>query len=413
MSRSTDQHREHSAGHRATARVIVVSSSRATGGDDESGALVTERLEGAGHRVLSRHVVPDEPARIRAALAEAVGDGKTDLLVFTGGTGVSRRDATPDTLRAHFDVELPGFGELFRALSFQEIGSAAMLSRATAGLVGPVAVFAVPGSPAACALALDKLILPELSHLLGELSKEGRRATPDVSTAPEAAVASSAETLHPPEAEPPPPPTGRLGEIGGGRFEVKSEEVVSKAPPTPAPEPDAMPPAGWRRAVYDIEGEVALGEREELPWELEKISPIVDVLHTAGQVGVLKLKRGQKFSVYGWPDLQRPTSRVVAIGWGQPVAEVLALHRHPHLAGTCIEESRGFLPHAGENVAATCEQVTGRAPKDTSGSLFAISSGTVWIKRGSRVIKWDGKKETDDGAPSQVLASLLLHWSNK
>jgi molybdenum cofactor biosynthesis protein B len=117
---------------------------------------------------VGRKVVKDEPSEIRAAIDEAKAAGAR-AIVLTGGTGIGSRDGTIEVVRALFQKELPGFGELFRMLSFHEIGSAAMLSRATAGTFDGVIAFALPGSPKAVRLALEKLVLPELGHAVREL----------------------------------------------------------------------------------------------------------------------------------------------------------------------------------------------------------------------------------------------------
>ena len=164
------------AGHRreAPARVptaILTVSDTRTLETDTGGALAGELLAAAGHPVVSRAIVRDEPDAIRAAALAALGEPLVRALVVTGGTGVAPRDVTPDALEPLFERTIPGFGELFRMLSWEEIGSAALLSRASAGLRGGRVVFVVPGSRGAVRLALEKLILPELGHLAGEATK--------------------------------------------------------------------------------------------------------------------------------------------------------------------------------------------------------------------------------------------------
>jgi molybdenum cofactor biosynthesis protein B len=162
---------EHKAHAPATVSTFVVTCSDTREvASDESGRALREGLEAAGHGIAGYKVVKDDPDAIRVALAEAVEAGARAVL-FNGGTGVGRRDCTVETLRALFEKELPGFGELFRALSYQQIGSAAMLSRATAGTYRGMIVFAMPGSPQAVKLALGALILPELGHVVRELMR--------------------------------------------------------------------------------------------------------------------------------------------------------------------------------------------------------------------------------------------------
>jgi molybdenum cofactor biosynthesis protein B len=135
---------------------------------DRGGPLVVELLEAAGHRCLDRRIVPDDAARIRAAIEEIAGRGDTDAVLLTGGTGIAERDQTFETISALLTKTMPGYGELFRMLSFHEIGPAAMLSRAIGGLCGKTLILTMPGSPAAVRLAMAKLIGPELGHLIRE-----------------------------------------------------------------------------------------------------------------------------------------------------------------------------------------------------------------------------------------------------
>jgi molybdopterin adenylyltransferase len=160
----------HGAKQQLCAAVITVSDTR-TMADDSGGALLVELLEGAGHRVLDRRIVPDEVDAIRAAVDAAVMRDDVHAVLLTGGTGIAARDVTPEALLPILDRVIPGFGELFRSLSYQQIGSAAMLSRAIAGIVRGRVVVALPGSRAAIRLALEELLLPELPHLAAEAAK--------------------------------------------------------------------------------------------------------------------------------------------------------------------------------------------------------------------------------------------------
>jgi molybdenum cofactor biosynthesis protein B len=134
---------------------------------------VCELLEASGHRVATREIVKDDAGAIRAALERALARADCAAVILTGGTGVAPRDVTPEAIAPLLERPLPGFGELFRQLSFAEIGAAAMVSRALGGLARGKPVFALPGSRAAVRLGLERLILPELGHLTGEASKRG------------------------------------------------------------------------------------------------------------------------------------------------------------------------------------------------------------------------------------------------
>ena len=150
--------------------LLIVSDTRSTR-DDRSGAVAREMLTAAGHDVVEYCIVPDDPVQIGHCVRQWIARADCDAVLVSGGTGVSPRDRTYEALFELMDMQLDGFGELFRMLSYEQVGSAAMLSRALGGVCGGKPLFALPGSPKAVALALEKLILPELGHLLAELRK--------------------------------------------------------------------------------------------------------------------------------------------------------------------------------------------------------------------------------------------------
>ena len=142
--------------------MLTASDSR-TPQTDESGRIIRDLLAGAGHRIEYYEVLPDDPALIRRVLLERLQD--LDAMIVNGGTGIAARDSTIEAIRVLLDKELEGFGELFRYLSYQQIGSAAFLSRALAGIAAGKIVVSLPGSPDACRLAMEKLLIPELQHI--------------------------------------------------------------------------------------------------------------------------------------------------------------------------------------------------------------------------------------------------------
>jgi molybdenum cofactor biosynthesis protein B len=161
---------QHHARDRKSLKLGVITTSDTRGPEtDESGRLVRDLVQAAGHSVAHYEVVPDERARIRDAITASLP--KLDAIIINGGTGIAPRDVTVEVVRSLLDKELEGFGELFRMLSYQEIGSRAMMSRAVAGVSGGRILVSIPGSPAACRLALEKLLLPELGHLAGLLGR--------------------------------------------------------------------------------------------------------------------------------------------------------------------------------------------------------------------------------------------------
>ena len=162
------------AGHRKDAPasvrcfVLTISDTR-TEAEDKSGDIIVGLLATAGHVIVGRSLVKDDPAAVRHAL-EAQRHG-ADVAITTGGTGITSRDSTYEAIAGLLEKRLDGFGELFRVLSYEEIGSAAMLTRACAGTFGDMAIFALPGSEHAVRLAMTKLIVPEIGHIVRELNR--------------------------------------------------------------------------------------------------------------------------------------------------------------------------------------------------------------------------------------------------
>lgn len=162
-------HKEAAAGLGSfRAAVITVSDSR-TEETDESGRLLMDLIRGAGHQISAYRLIRNEADVLRSTVTELAE--QVDFMITTGGTGMSPRDLSIEACRPLFTKELEGFGDLFRLLSFEEIGTAAMLSRATGGSVGQAMIFCLPGSKAACRLATERLILPEIKHLIAQVRK--------------------------------------------------------------------------------------------------------------------------------------------------------------------------------------------------------------------------------------------------
>ncbi len=172
MSRIDATPREHKAhAPRSVGCFVLTISDTKTPETDTSGRLICELLEKGGHPVKGKAIVKDEPASVQALLRERCAEPGVQVMILTGGTGITSRDATYEAVEALLEKRLPGFGELFRFLSYQEIGAAAMLSRAQAGVCRGRIIFSLPGSPNACRLAMEKLIVPELGHLVREVTR--------------------------------------------------------------------------------------------------------------------------------------------------------------------------------------------------------------------------------------------------
>lgn len=173
MSQNIGSHVDHRAraadGGPVPVAVVTVSDSR-TAETDVNGQYLREAITAAGHRLVDYRLIRDEPDEV-AAVLDDLATGEARVIVFNGGTGISRRDTTYDVLSGRLEKVLPGFGELFRLLSWEQVGAAAMLSRATAGVYRGVVVISTPGSPKAVQLAWEKLIAPELAHLAWEVGR--------------------------------------------------------------------------------------------------------------------------------------------------------------------------------------------------------------------------------------------------
>ena len=171
-SSSADEHRHIARDQPVRCAVVTVSDSR-TQADDTGGDLIRSLVADAGHEVVVSMIVRDEPAEVTALLTGDWASG-AEVILLTGGTGISNRDTTYEAIAALLEKTLPGFGEIFRALSFDEVGPAAMLSRATAGTHQGRLLFSMPGSPNAVGLAMSQLIVPELRHLVWELVRHAK-----------------------------------------------------------------------------------------------------------------------------------------------------------------------------------------------------------------------------------------------
>ena len=170
-SQSTDQHNAIAAQQGPLKVAIITVSDTRTRENDTGGDLIENRVTSAGHSVVFRAIVKDEPDQIGALLDQITSQTEARMILFTGGTGIAPRDTTYDVISRKLEKHMPGFGELFRMLSFNEVGAAAMLSRATAGTYHGRVVMSMPGSPNAVQVAMDKLIMPEIEHLAWEVAR--------------------------------------------------------------------------------------------------------------------------------------------------------------------------------------------------------------------------------------------------
>jgi molybdopterin adenylyltransferase len=392
-----EEHRGAAAKDPVAFHIIVVSTSR-TSGSDRSGPLLQRLLEAGGHRVLGRDILPDDQPTVRARLESLEAQGLAEAVILSGGTGLSVRDRTYEAVEEVLDKELPGFGELFRHLSYAQIGSAAVMSRATAGLTGRMLVFALPGSPKACQLAVDAIILPEIHHMVYELRKEGPDAPPP------AAVATN-QALEPAEESAPEPPVDPDASLV-----VDLQELPGGDAPADDTGEDLSP---WQQAARAIDPGWQPSDCPDLPSPLQGNDGLRNVLEGAMQRGSLT-HEGQRWGLYGFPDLLRPSSKVLLVGPGAPFGTIVALHRHPRQVGVLCRWGQALpsWPNTGNDPARIGEEITGRAYPG-EGHLFAIESDRILVLEGTRVHSWDGRRTRDEGSPASALASLALRWSGR
>jgi molybdopterin adenylyltransferase len=168
-SRTAQEHKSHALS--SIGCMVITCSDTRTPETDTSGQLIHKLLKEQGHTVAAYHLVKDEPSKIKAKIKAAVTNKKIKAIIINGGTGISKRDSTFEAVDAMLEKRLVGFGEIFRYLTYQDIGSPAIMSRATAGIIKGRVLFSTPGSENAVCMAMEKLILPELGHLVNELTK--------------------------------------------------------------------------------------------------------------------------------------------------------------------------------------------------------------------------------------------------
>ena len=169
-SESSSRHKALAAEHGSVKVAIVTVSDSRTPDTDTNAHYLRAQLDAAGHQVVAYHLIKDEPEQVNEVLDKIV-ESQAQIALFNGGTGLSKRDTTFDVLSRKLEKTMPGFGELFRMLSYEQVGASAMFSRATAGVYHSMVVISTPGSPAAVQLAWEKLIAPELQHLAWEVAR--------------------------------------------------------------------------------------------------------------------------------------------------------------------------------------------------------------------------------------------------
>lgn len=383
--------------------VFVLSVGRDLG--DAAGGEAVEALEAAGFAVVGRDMVPLEAATVESAIARRLG-GPGGALLVVGGATAPGADHAARAAAAKLAWAVPGLAEAFRALALPAIGADALLATVVGGVSsGRKLLFAVPDGAEAARLATSALVAPLLDRLAGQLdaalgASSGAPSAP--SPAPTARGAALPARVEAPEDD----ETEATVDVPPG---VSVSEIKAVLPDRETEEP--KPASGWRAALRSL-GATLERAWPELPESLERLAPVRNLLDTAGQRGVVVTADGRRYGAYGFPDLQRDTSKVLLVREAEPMCEVIALHRHPRPVGVVVEGAPGLLPSADEPAGPVAERLVQRAPPVASG-LWAVDQDAVYLFRDGRVWRWDGRRETLEGTPGSALGSLLLRWSQK
>ncbi len=361
--------------------------------------------------------LPDTQRYVVSALQQLVDDPRVQVVLLCGGDVLGISTHLAAATAAVIERPLPGFGEALRHARAADLGASALLMEVAAGITGSTAIFAIPCSPASCqaALALIVATLPLLRQRLSgqEIEQLPQPAPPSAAAdaAPPADAAAPADTAPPADAAAPADAAVPAAAAATGEPSAPEGITISAMPAEARPEPEPIG-SGWQAGLRAIGGRIDTDLWPTLPDAIDRIAPARQVIEQAGQRAAVVLASGRVVGIYGFPDLRRPSSRVLLVGEGDPIAEVVALHRHPRLAGLTIWGRRGLLPSTDADADTICQQRLGRAPP-AGGELFAIDHGAIYLQRGESIYKWDGRNERREGTTTQVLATLMLRWSQR
>lgn len=392
---------------------------------------VRAHVEPAGHPVESVRIVG--LGELRGALNEALD--RRGVILLCGGTHQEARPAMR-RVRGQLEDELPGFAEVFRYAAYARIGAAAMFTDATAGFTAEgTPVFAVPGPAGALRIALEGVILPGLHALqpgallgwphpeedpedealaaevaLRQARAHGLLDDPGDEAPTEMVSVTLGELRDPDEAEEPSLP----GEADEPSLPAQPSLQQTWGLSEPAPYDLGVGELGkgWKAAVKAFRASVDKKDHPFLPDAFMAMVRAREYLGTAGEKGVMTLPDGRRYGIFGWPDLRGPSSKVLIIGAGEPVPEIVALHRFPEQVGTCVYGEGGMLPSADLLPDPYSEERTGFPLKEW-GQLFGLGVHTVYVQRDGRVVSWNGMRERDQGAPGPAVAELIKEWSKR
>jgi len=298
--------------------------------------------------------------------------------LWVGDCGV--RGRVPQAVAASVEEPLPGLESLVYPLWFARLGAAAMRYRVSGGWRDGHLSVALPAQFDAAKDVVEQLLMPEWIHHYASSGASDSAGPSSIDTAPPLSSPVQVESL---ESEPTQAPSAQSGQ------------------------------GAWQRALHAAGGALDRSTPQGIPDEWASFSPLANVLHQAGEHASVVMPSGRRFGLWGFPDLQRPGSRVLAVGEGKAWPEVIALHRHPVRVGTCVVDEEAWFGSEPLTLEQACEDgVGGLAPKE-GGACFATDAQAVYLLRSDKVWCWDGRREREEGTARQVLASLVLRWSNR
>lgn len=356
-------------------RVFVLSITRDL--MDDLGAEVADAVAGSGHDPSGRDLVLPKGSDPDVAVGRRLHDKKSDVVLVCGSATIGGQTAGTDAVTRRLRKEIPGLRDAWRAMGGPEDSDIKGGYTEDGKLL-----FTLTEPPALAAAFAREHILPRLTQLVADA--EAALAAPDPS---EAGAGTELATTAEPAA-------------GVSVTQIK------------APPPDEERPAiasGWEAGLRGMKGTMKKGW-PTIPEAFGRMAACNDVLDTANQRAIVTLNNGRTYGAFGWPDLNRPDAKILLVGEGEPVPEIIALHRYPHVVGTVTDDSG--LKLASGNLDELSTILTG-APLPTRGELFAVEGKAVYIRVERRIWRWDGRRETDEGTVSQAMASLMLRWSQK
>ncbi len=326
---------------------------------DSSGAAaqLIPLFEAAGHSVSGPEQVADTPQDIRAALDGAIQAVRTRCVLVCSEVQPGLRDGPADVVSDCLERPLPGFGERLRHLAHEPHGDGNILSRACGGIAAHTLVFALPSTAEAQARAVRELILPSLGRLIQQAGIEA-----------------------------------------SGHQRTTLGQPVAR---------------GWQAAVEAMGGTLVRDAWPTLPSALADRAAVRTVFDTAGERGVLACANRRRYAVFGFPDLQRPTSKVLLTADGGRADYIVALHRFPDPTGILGPGAPEILTAHGTPTEQVCREVVGAPLPEEGFAVFAVDRGRIYLEREGAIGAWDGREMEDEGLPSQVGASLVLRWSQR